>query len=91
MQTTMTLSALSIATPDVVAAAAASQICPSVRVSLDWPLNKSYFSNFERNAFQHTIESRLRTTAETDDQRVANDDTVQFNTQCSSQWDGLRH
>lgn len=85
------LGALNMLTPEVVAAAAASQIRSGVRVSLDWPLNKPYFPSFGRKAFQHTIESRLRTTAETEDQRVVNDDALIFNTQCSSQWDGFRH
>ncbi|CAK7200843.1 hypothetical protein SEUCBS139899_003542 [Sporothrix eucalyptigena] len=71
------LGALNMLTPEVVSAAAASQIRSGLRVSLDWPLNKPYFPSFGRNAFQHKIESRLRTTAETEDQR--------------SQWDGFRH
>ncbi|CAK7239313.1 MAG: hypothetical protein STHCBS139747_000743 [Sporothrix thermara] len=85
------LGALNMLTPEVVAAAAASQIRSGVRVSLDWPLNKPYFPSFGRNAFQHTLESRLRTTDESEDQRVVNDDALVFNTQCSSQWDGFRH
>ncbi len=85
------LGALNMLTPEVVAAAAAAQIRTGVRVSLDWPLNKPYFPSFGRNPFKQTIESRLRTTAETEDQRVVNDDALEFNTQCSSQWDGFRH
>lgn len=85
------LGALNMLTPEVVAAAAASQIRSGARVSLDWPLNKPYFPSFGRKAFQHTIESRLRTTEVTEDERVVNDDALIFNTQCSSQWDGFRH
>jgi hypothetical protein len=85
------LGALNMMTPEVIAAAAASQIRSGALVSLDWPLIKPYFPSFGRMAFQDKIESRLHPTAETEDQRVVTDDALIFNTQCSSQWDGFRH
>ncbi|OAA61937.1 hypothetical protein SPI_04796 [Niveomyces insectorum RCEF 264] len=85
------LGALNMLTPAVVAAAASAEIRTGVRVSLDWPLTKPSAPSFGRTGLQHTLHSRLRTTDPGTDQRVVNDDTLQFNTQCSSQWDGFRH
>lgn len=76
------LGMLNLLTPDVVAAAA-KEIKSGVRISLDWSLNKPSYPSFGRNPFKHTIKNKHP--------RSVNDDLLEFNTQCSSQWDGLRH
>jgi hypothetical protein len=80
------LGALNLLTPAVVLAAA-SEIRTGERVSLDWPLNKPSYPSFDRPPF----ESRLINRSKAGEQRTVNDDVLNFNTQCSSQWDGFRH
>ena len=54
------------------------------RVSLDWPLDSQKDSPFfGRQAFHQNIYNKAP--------RCVNDDVWTFNTQSSSQWDGLRH
>ncbi|KAL8902730.1 MAG: hypothetical protein Q9207_004427 [Kuettlingeria erythrocarpa] len=65
--------------------AAAHEIKTGVRISLDWPLNKPAPPGNGREPLKHEIRRRGHVG------RVVNDDVVEFNTQCSSQWDGLRH
>ncbi|KAL8998567.1 MAG: hypothetical protein Q9169_002407 [Polycauliona sp. 2 TL-2023] len=79
------LGTLNLLTGAVVAAAARNEIKSGVRISLDWPLTKPGFPLMGRDAMKHDIRRRGH------DSRVVNDDVVTFNTQCSSQWDGLRH
>lgn len=71
-------------TPEVVAAAAASEIKTGVRVPLDAPLD---FQNakplFGRQVFVKDVYQKKP--------RIVHDDTWSFNTQSSTQWDGLRH
>ncbi|CAK1360614.1 unnamed protein product [Cercospora beticola] len=63
---------------------AASEIQTGIRVNLDWPLDAQadvpFFGrqSFEKNVYQKPP-------------RIVNDDVWTFNTQSSSQWDGLRH
>ena len=62
---------------------AASEICDGVRVSTDWPLNRMSRPCFGRAPLKHEITTKTA--------RAVNDDTLTFNTQSSSQWDGFRH
>ncbi|CAG2005967.1 unnamed protein product [Fusarium graminearum] len=73
---------LNLLTPNVVAKAA-SEIRDGVRVSTDWPLNRMSRPCFGRAPFKHEIKTKTP--------RAVNDDTLTFNTQSSSQWDGFRH
>ncbi|KAL8679043.1 MAG: hypothetical protein Q9186_004629 [Xanthomendoza sp. 1 TL-2023] len=79
------LGTLNFLTPARVAAAARKEIKTGVRISLDWPLSKPGFPLMGRDAMRHEIRRRGHVG------RVVNDDVLTFNTQCSSQWDGLRH
>ncbi|KAI1842627.1 hypothetical protein JX265_012620 [Neoarthrinium moseri] len=76
------LGALNLLTPEVVAKAA-SEIRTGQRVSLDWSLNKPSYPSFDRDPFEWQLKNRGG--------RTVNDDHLNFNTQCSSQWDGFRH
>ena len=71
--------------PSVVAAAARTEIRTGTRVSLDWPLNQPIHPNYGRDRLKHVIRRKGP------EGRVVNDDLLEFNTQISSQWDGLRH
>lgn len=79
------LGTLNLLAPCVIAAAAKSEIRTGERVSLDWPLNKPTHPSFGREGLKHEIRRRGP------EGRVVNDDGLEFNTQGSSQWDGLRH
>lgn len=72
-------------TPSTVAAAARTEIRTGTRVSLDWPLSKPTYPSYGRDRLKHVIRRRGP------EGRVVNDDVLEFNTQVSSQWDGLRH
>ncbi|KAG9846793.1 hypothetical protein KCU98_g689, partial [Aureobasidium melanogenum] len=61
---------------------AAKEIEHGIRISIDWPLNKIP-PRSNRIALEHNIINKAP--------RSVNDDTVTFNTQSSSQWDGFRH
>ncbi|KAI5201822.1 hypothetical protein E4T39_05048 [Aureobasidium subglaciale] len=76
------LGALNLLTPSTTVAAA-KEIQHGIRVSVDWPLDKMSPPCFNRVAFGHSINNKAP--------RSVNDDTVTFNTQSSSQWDGFRH
>jgi hypothetical protein len=76
------LGSLNMLTPDVVTAAA-SEIKTGERVSLDWHLDKPSRPSFDRPPFEWKLKHN--------EGRTINDDTLHFNTQCSSQWDGFRH
>ena len=70
-------------TPEVVAAAA-SEIKTGVRVLLDAPLDFQVKTPlFGRQPFTKDVYQKKP--------RIVHDDTWSFNTQSSSQWDGLRH
>ncbi|KAI4149218.1 MAG: hypothetical protein L6R39_002551 [Caloplaca ligustica] len=79
------LGTLNMLTPSIVAAAARTEIRTGMRVSLDWPLNKPTYPSYGRDRLKHVIRRRGP------EGRVVNDDVLDFNTQISSQWDGLRH
>ncbi|KAB5547338.1 hypothetical protein GE09DRAFT_1224343 [Coniochaeta sp. 2T2.1] len=78
------LGTLNRLTDERVAAAARQEIKTGVRVSLNWPLNaQSKGSFFARQKFHQDMFAKQP--------RCVNDDVWSFNTQVSSQWDGLRH
>ncbi|KAL8725704.1 MAG: hypothetical protein Q9166_007189 [cf. Caloplaca sp. 2 TL-2023] len=79
------LGTLNLVTPSTVAVAARSEIRTGVRVSLDWPLSKPAYPSYGRDGLKHEIRRKGP------EGRVVNDDVLEFNTQGSSQWDGLRH
>ncbi|KAK3369820.1 hypothetical protein B0H63DRAFT_440074 [Podospora didyma] len=64
---------------------AVKEIVDGVRISTDLPLGGlgSIHPCFQRQKFQHKIHHMLP--------RSVNDDILTFNTQSSTQWDGLRH
>jgi len=76
------LGTLNLLTPETVKEAS-KEIKEGVRVSLDWDLDKPSHPFFGRQIFYHHIHSKAP--------RTVNDDILLFNTQCSTQWDGLRH
>jgi len=76
------LGMLNLLTP-ATTSAAAKEIIYGIRVSIDWPLNRISKPMFGRAQFSHDIKNKAP--------RSVNDDTLTFNTQISSQWDGLRH
>ncbi|KAJ5161479.1 hypothetical protein N7492_006871 [Penicillium capsulatum] len=77
------LGMLRLLTPDVVAAAAQTQIKTGERVCLNWDIENLTPPGFGRKPFEH----RIKWVAE----GVAFDDEYHFNPQQSSQWDGFRH
>lgn len=64
-------------------ARAAKEIVDGTRVSTDWYLGAMTPPCFGRQALEHNIIHKAP--------RFVNDDVVTFNTQSSTQWDGLRH
>ena len=69
---------------DDIVKAATSEIQTGHRVNLDWPLDaQADLPFFGRQAFHKEIYQKPP--------RIVNDDVWTFNTQSSSQWDGLRH
>ncbi|RBQ85720.1 hypothetical protein VDGD_20807 [Verticillium dahliae] len=78
------LGTLNRLTDERVAAAARDEIRTGVRVSLNWPLDaQSQGTFFSRAAFHQDMIQKAP--------RFINDDVWTFNSQSSSQWDGLRH
>ncbi|KAI1104284.1 hypothetical protein F4804DRAFT_200322 [Jackrogersella minutella] len=78
------LGTLNRLTDERVAAAAKSEIKTGHRVSLNWPLDvQPEPSFFQRQVFHQQLIRK--------DPRVINDDVWTFNSQVSTQWDGLRH
>ncbi|WPH02757.1 Hypothetical protein R9X50_00562500 [Acrodontium crateriforme] len=77
------LGTLNRLTDDIVAAAA-KEIQTGTRVSVNWPLDAQLdLPFFGRQAFHKEVYQKPP--------RIINDDVWTFNTQSSSQWDGLRH
>ncbi|KAI1262119.1 hypothetical protein F5Y18DRAFT_160580 [Xylariaceae sp. FL1019] len=71
-------------TDERVAAAAREEIKTGKRVSLNWPMTaQPHRAFFGRAVFHQEVINKAP--------RTVNDDTWSFNTQVSSQWDGLRH
>ncbi|KAF6823004.1 hypothetical protein CMUS01_10862 [Colletotrichum musicola] len=77
------LGTLNRLTDERVAAAARSEIKTGARVSLNWSLTAQPQPFFARRAFHHDLFRKAP--------RFVNDDVWTFNSQSSSQWDGLRH
>ncbi|OTA91783.1 hypothetical protein M434DRAFT_75674 [Hypoxylon sp. CO27-5] len=78
------LGTLNRLTDERVAAAARNEIKTGHRVSLNWPLDAQPKSSFfQRQVFHQELIRK--------DPRIVNDDIWTFNTQVSTQWDGLRH
>lgn len=77
------LGLLNLLTPDVVAAAA-QEIRTGKRIALDHPLDFPANPSFGRQRFRHEVKP-------SDPDFPSNDDVVEFNTQSSTQWDGLKH
>ncbi|KAJ5631573.1 uncharacterized protein N7484_011673, partial [Penicillium longicatenatum] len=77
------LGKLAILTPEVVAAAAASEIKCGRCVTMGWELTKLDYPNLNRQPCHHKIVPLSG--------GVAFDDVYTMNPQQSSQWDGLRH
>ncbi|KAK3366229.1 putative cyclase-domain-containing protein [Lasiosphaeria ovina] len=77
---------LNFLTPAIVAAAAA-EVKDGVSISLNWPLNAIKFPFPFRKSPTHTV-----TTLREGGMEIEGfDDSIDFNTQFSSQWDGLCH
>lgn len=76
------LGMLNLLTPQV-KVAAAREITDGTAVSTDLPLDHLSRPCFGRAPFEQRIKNKAP--------RVVNDDTLVFNTQSSSQWDGFRH
>ncbi|KAF2724576.1 hypothetical protein K431DRAFT_217609 [Polychaeton citri CBS 116435] len=78
------LGTLNRLTDELVAASAHSEIKTGKRISLNWPLDaQGDLPFFGRQQFHKEIYQKPP--------RIVNDDVWTFNTQSSSQWDGLRH
>ncbi|KAI1477947.1 hypothetical protein F4774DRAFT_411384 [Daldinia eschscholtzii] len=78
------LGTLNRLTDERVAAAAKNEIKTGHRISLNWPLNaQPEKSFFQRHVFTQSLIRKAP--------RVVNDDVWTFNSQVSTQWDGLRH
>ncbi|KAH8882034.1 hypothetical protein GQ53DRAFT_798986 [Thozetella sp. PMI_491] len=77
------LGRLNLLTPEVVKAAATTEIQTGTRVSLDWELGKPSAPLFGRRPFHHAIVNKAP--------KAENDDELYLNTQSSTQWDGFRH
>ncbi|KAF8862297.1 hypothetical protein BDZ45DRAFT_671050 [Acephala macrosclerotiorum] len=78
---------LNLLTPEVVSAAAASEVKTGQRVGLGWDLRKVEYSQFGRQKFDH----RIIPLPSASGLGTCFDDAYSFNPQQSSQWDGFRH
>ncbi|CAK7244604.1 MAG: hypothetical protein STHCBS139747_006148 [Sporothrix thermara] len=76
------LGMLNLLTPKTTASAA-KEIVDGVRISTDLTLDRMKVPCFGRAGLSHTIRNKAP--------RSVNDDSLSFNTQISSQWDGFRH
>ena len=73
---------LNLLTPERTSAAV-REVVDGVRISTDWALDRISTPAFNRAPFAQTISNKAPASV--------NDDILHFNTQTSSQWDGLRH
>lgn len=78
---------LNFITPDVVKAAYASELKDGVSVSLNWPIDAIKTPGFGRKGLVHKVVSFVDSPLKAH----GYDDEVEFNTQCSSQFDSLVH
>ncbi|PVH84448.1 hypothetical protein DL98DRAFT_453249 [Cadophora sp. DSE1049] len=83
------LGRLSLLTPEVVSAAAASEIKTGKRVGLGWDMTKLEYSQFGRQKCGHTIIPLVLPGGA--GLGACFDDAYSMNPQQSSQWDGFRH
>jgi len=79
------LGTLNLLTPEVVKEAF-KELSEGISVSLTWSLDKPNAPNFHRKKLEHKLLDHS-----TYSPYSGFDDEVALNTQCSSQWDGLRH
>jgi hypothetical protein len=77
---------LNLLTPDVIKSAY-SELKDGVSVSLNWPIGAINTPGFGRKGLTHKVMSFVDTPLAAH----GYDDEVEFNTQCSSQWDSLCH
>ncbi|KAL8944019.1 MAG: hypothetical protein Q9216_000728 [Gyalolechia sp. 2 TL-2023] len=77
------LGSLNRLTDEIVTQAARDEIRTGSRISLNWPLDAQRVPSFGRQAFHKNVFQKPP--------RTVNDDVWTFNTQSSTQWDGLRH
>lgn len=80
------LGTLNLLTPSVVRAAA-QEVKEGISVSLNWPIGAIQTPGFGRKGLVHKVMSFR----DTPSALHGFDDEVEFNTQCSSQWDSLCH
>lgn len=78
--------ALNLLTPEVIKAAY-TEARDGIHVSLNWPLNGLTKPSFGRKGLVHKPISFIDSPMNTH----GYDDEIEFNTQCSSQWDSLVH
>ncbi|KAG8685389.1 hypothetical protein FRC09_014776 [Ceratobasidium sp. 395] len=69
-------------TPETILAAS-QEIKQGLSIPLNWAVDQPKYPFYERSGFHQEIVPKHP--------RTVNDDVVHFNTQCSSQWDSLRH
>lgn len=77
---------LNLLTPDVVKAAYA-EAKEGISVSLNWPIGSIETPGFNRKGLVHKVMSFVGGPLDC----YGYDDEIEFNTQCSSQWDSLTH
>jgi hypothetical protein len=80
------LGTLNLLTKEVVRAAH-SELKEGISVSLNWPLGAIKTPGFDRKGLVHKVKSFVDTPVDAH----GYDDEIEFNTQCSSQWDSLCH
>ncbi|KAL3448372.1 hypothetical protein BJX65DRAFT_307232 [Aspergillus insuetus] len=78
------LGTLNLLTDEVVQQAAEENIKIGKRVSLNWPMTAASHPRFPRKPLELRLINKTPL-------KHAHDDEWTFNSQCSSQWDGLRH
>lgn len=81
------LGCLNLLTPTVVQEAYKSELKDGVSVSLNWPIGAIATPGFQRKGLVHKVLSFKEGPFDLH----GFDDEVEFNTQCSSQWDSLVH
>lgn len=69
-------------TPETITAAS-KEIKLGLSIPLNWSVDQPKYPFYQRSGFQQEIIHKTP--------RTVNDDVIHFNTQCSSQWDSLRH
>lgn len=82
--------ALNYLKPDVVKQAV-TEVTAGISIQLDLPLSTFTERLVGREPFEHQIIDFKERLKGTSDEVFGHDDTVTFNTQSGSQWDGLRH